>query len=99
MSNTKIQRINGKEVDFTKQPRTQTAKLSPLEIALLPDQECANCSNETFQQATRIKIVSSMHPKNHLGQEAKIASIVMICAVCGTEVKVKKMEVSPDAAP
>ena len=47
--------------------------------------ECENCSGSLFTQALKLGVISSMSPKNNVGNDVFVKFEVFVCVKCGTE--------------
>ena len=47
--------------------------------------ECENCSGSLFTQALKLGVISSMSPKNNVGNDVLVKFETFVCMKCGTE--------------
>ena len=47
--------------------------------------ECNSCSGSLFTQALKLGVISSMSPKNNVGNDVLVKFEVFVCVKCGTE--------------
>ena len=72
---------------------------APFDLTEAIQQQCNNCSGDTFEKLYRISYISSVAPGNRTGQKITVESPVYICYHCGMELGDTAQKQSHDPPP